>query len=477
MMTGTEIHTNSQDSPSAIEKEIQFLWPGFHHRILGQIGVGGCGRAVKIRWTATGQPAVLKYLLSAVQPAVTEDSKFQNLTHGQWKKFLEQEARIMVNFKEFDAAIDVLDLHSNFQAFIMDYIPAGSLLDAISQPSESPFTESLDWQEKIRRFLPVVDLLAALQQEGIYHRDITLDNILITRSGSLKLADFGLAHHIYEPIVEAIPGGKPGYRYIEPERLRGKERLRNDLQDVYSCVICLLGWIKEHDPNDLVSPLQTLVEDCPADLLHAIKPIIMPSGEPPSFSRDSGSFSLLANNLRRVIRETRTITTSISYLSKEATYASFIEARKGLQPAQAVYMEEPPPSLYDSLSWLEEETFEYAFPNIETVTRFKETQTNWPNGLATELAACVYASSMTAQISWEQAALFASQLGFHLPNREQAKHIQLPNPILQFWLREKKTESLALIGPGLGGTERFEPVNSASPFRILCVIRPKRESK
>ena len=45
----------------------------------------------------------------------------------------------------------------------------------------------------IRYLIPVLSALAAAHKIGIVHRDIKPENILISQSGRIKVADFGLA--------------------------------------------------------------------------------------------------------------------------------------------------------------------------------------------------------------------------------------------------------------------------------------------
>jgi eukaryotic-like serine/threonine-protein kinase len=64
---------------------------------------------------------------------------------------------------------------------------------------------------------------------GIIHRDVTPANLILARTGVLKLVDFGLAKaaHATEPSVAGVIKGKLGY--VAPEYTRGKIDHRADL--------------------------------------------------------------------------------------------------------------------------------------------------------------------------------------------------------------------------------------------------------
>src|SRR5262249_34172015 len=93
--------------------------------------------------------------------------------------------------------------------------------------------ERRDWRTRVTLLVGVANALAAAHTSGILHRDIKPDNILVTKSGIPKLADFGLAK-----LVESLEGEsgmhapaesrtRPGIimgtiAYMSPEQASGR---------------------------------------------------------------------------------------------------------------------------------------------------------------------------------------------------------------------------------------------------------------
>ncbi|HEV8572471.1 MAG TPA: Stk1 family PASTA domain-containing Ser/Thr kinase [Actinomycetota bacterium] len=80
-------------------------------------------------------------------------------------------------------------------------------------------------------------MLAALEhahEQGIVHRDVKPENILITRKGVVKVADFGLARALAAARVSHAPGTVTGtVQYLSPEQIEGEAAdARTDLYSV-----------------------------------------------------------------------------------------------------------------------------------------------------------------------------------------------------------------------------------------------------
>ena len=99
----------------------------------------------------------------------------------------------------------------------MEYLPAGSLHRWMGRNGP------LELEVALSACLDVADALAHAHDQGVIHRDIKPDNLLIGPD-SVKLTDFGLPGSRRR--TEASPGPRPpsGRRLMPPEqRIDGKK--------------------------------------------------------------------------------------------------------------------------------------------------------------------------------------------------------------------------------------------------------------
>src|SRR5262249_39111601 len=107
--------------------------------------------------------------------------------------------------------------HDGFPYFTMEFMEAGSLSQALRGaplPAKQPAASLA---------VPARAVHAA-HECGIVHRDLKPGNVLLTADGTLKIADFGLAHridgHKGEPLtLEGAVVGTPSY--MSPEQVLG----------------------------------------------------------------------------------------------------------------------------------------------------------------------------------------------------------------------------------------------------------------
>ncbi|MDQ3645383.1 MAG: protein kinase, partial [Actinomycetota bacterium] len=98
---------------------------------------------------------------------------------------------------------------------VMEYVSGTDLRDVLVARG------SLQQRQAVEIVASVCDALHVAHLKGLVHRDVKPENILLNRSGEVKVADFGIA--IVVDADRTSPGGMiPGtLRYLSPEQARG----------------------------------------------------------------------------------------------------------------------------------------------------------------------------------------------------------------------------------------------------------------
>jgi serine/threonine protein kinase len=163
---------------------------------------------------------------------------------------------------------------------VMEYVEGFTLRELIEQSGR------LVWDRVVTIALQIAQALTATERLGIVHRDVKPSNILITRDGTAKLADVGLACAVRNANADAAPdanGTPPGeftpigtVSYMSPEQVLGNCRL-DTRADIYSlgvtCYQMLTGRLpyQGHSQHDILQahlhahpvPPHQLVADIP----------------------------------------------------------------------------------------------------------------------------------------------------------------------------------------------------------------------
>lgn len=90
--------------------------------------------------------------------------------------------------------------------------------------------------------------LAAAHREGIVHRDVKPDNLLLTRDGSVKVADFGIVRFLQDTPTTLTAGGQlvGTTHFLSPERALGKPA--EPPSDIYALGCVLYQLVTGHPP-------------------------------------------------------------------------------------------------------------------------------------------------------------------------------------------------------------------------------------
>ena len=129
--------------------------------------------------------------------------------------------------------------------FVMEYLDGDSFLDYIKSHGGR-----LGWEDTMQVALPIMDALAAMHEKGIIHRDVTPDNIYITKDGTVKLLDFGAARYSLGNVSRSLDVIlKHGFAPYEQYSRRGKQ---GPFTDVYSLGATIYYALTGTKPDDAI---------------------------------------------------------------------------------------------------------------------------------------------------------------------------------------------------------------------------------
>ncbi len=131
---------------------------------------------------------------------------------------LAHEARVAVML-EGAGIVRVFDVDPDHGWIALEWAPAGALREQIRARDLARLLPFDRWA------LPLAQALARVHAAGWVHHDVKPANVLLSRTGSAILTDFGTARRIGEP----SPPGSLGY--VSPERMKGRASSPRD--DIY----------------------------------------------------------------------------------------------------------------------------------------------------------------------------------------------------------------------------------------------------
>ena len=169
----------------------------------------------------------------------------ENFAYGR-NTFLE-EAKTMAEFLDNP---NIVRVHSYFEEngtgyFVMEYLDGVSFQQYIKDHGGR-----ISWEETLKIMLPVLDALSAMHAKGIIHRDVTPDNIFITKDGSVKLLDFGAARYSLGNVSRSLDVIlKHGFAPKEQYKRHGRQ---GPYTDVYSTAATIYYAITGAKPDDAI---------------------------------------------------------------------------------------------------------------------------------------------------------------------------------------------------------------------------------
>ncbi|MFO0573836.1 MAG: serine/threonine-protein kinase [Polyangia bacterium] len=178
-------------------------------RIEGELAAGGMAVIYRAEQESLGRKVAVKALKTAVQE---ED--------GQFALRFEREARTLAQLQH-ENLIHVYDFYREHGALfiVMELVDGIDLYDLLERAGALPVDVAAIIALQVARALDYLHFV------GVLHRDLKPANILLTKSGVVKLGDFGIAddpRHVGDLTATGVGLGTPSY--MSPEQVLG-ERL------------------------------------------------------------------------------------------------------------------------------------------------------------------------------------------------------------------------------------------------------------
>ena len=193
-------------------------------------------------------PGELATRMDGTTVSVMSAARGDDFTYGAER--FKEEARTLAKFMGQPNIAGVTDYfdENDTSYFVMDYIEGISFKTYIANAGGKVSVE-----EALNVMIPVLRALTAVHGEGFIHRDVTPDNIYITKDGNVKLLDFGSARYSIGDKSKSLDVIlKVGYAPKEQYIRRGRQ---GPYTDVYSCAACLYAAITGYLPPESLERL------------------------------------------------------------------------------------------------------------------------------------------------------------------------------------------------------------------------------
>ena len=204
-----------------------------NYKIISKIGEGGMATVYLAKHIRLDTLVAIKIL----KPVLATNQKIR-------QRFI-QEAKIMASLNHPNIT-KVLDFeeYKDRLAIVIEYLEGMTLKDYTKQKG------GLNTDEAIKLFENILPAFDFAHKKGIVHRDIKPSNIFITKTGEIKIMDFGIAKMVEEKTLTRTGAQMGTPAYMSPEQVNDAKHIDN-LSDIYSLGVLLWFVLKGKPPYDI----------------------------------------------------------------------------------------------------------------------------------------------------------------------------------------------------------------------------------
>jgi len=170
----------------------------------------------------------------------------ENFAYGRQTFLEEAETMAQFNGNPNIAGVQMYFEENGTAYFVMEYLDGCSFEDYIKEHGGR-----LSWADTARVMLPVLDVLELVHEQEIVHRDVSPDNIYITKDGTVKLLDFGAARHSLGNVSQSLDVViKHGFAPKEQYSRRGRQGSYTDVYAASATIYFALTGAKPDEALD-----------------------------------------------------------------------------------------------------------------------------------------------------------------------------------------------------------------------------------
>jgi len=204
---------------------------GNRYEIVETIGKGGMAIVYKAKCQILNRYVALKVL----RPEYREDKDFIS----RFK--VEAQSAGSLSHPNVVSIYDVVQ-EDDLDYIVMEYVEGVTLKQYVEAKGTIPWREAVDYAAQICAGLDHA------HKKGIVHKDIKPHNVIITREGTLKITDFGIAKVMSSSTITTGNTTMGSVHYFSPEQARGG--YTDAKTDIYSLGVVLYEMVTGKLPFD-----------------------------------------------------------------------------------------------------------------------------------------------------------------------------------------------------------------------------------
>ena len=233
------------------------------YEIVAPLGAGGMGEVYRARDTRLRREVAIKVLPGAFARDPERLARFQ------------REAEVLATLNHPNiAAVYGFEETPSASGIVLELVDGPTLAERIESAAVTANGSGLPLDEALGIAMQIAEALEGAHEKGVVHRDLKPGNVKITRTGIVKVLDFGLAKLSAPAYADDLPtlmgATQPGMllgtaAYMAPEQARGEPT--DARTDVFSFGVVLYEVLSGRRPfagDSVFDTLNAVVHDEPA---------------------------------------------------------------------------------------------------------------------------------------------------------------------------------------------------------------------